>query len=179
VRQLFFRMVFHEVGFCFRVLRAYCSTLLVWYSLFRVNYSSRVSGLPVSFLRWLHDKGRDPLLRLPSSSKNLAAGLCSPCITLSFDFVNAPLLRFLSLQCLRYQEPVYPRFSLPGTVHSCAFSSLQWFTLPGTFRVYFTPIHSWDFPTELSPLRDWCLLLLVILSPLEDPYPFTVGCSMH
>jgi hypothetical protein len=97
-------------------------------------------------------------LWLPSSSKNLAAGLFSPCITSSFDFVDAPLLRFFSLQRFRYQEPVYPRFSLPGTVHSCAFSSLQWFALPVTFRIYFTPKHSWDFPSELSPLRDWCLL---------------------
>jgi hypothetical protein len=70
----------------------------------------------------------------------------------------APLLRFGSLQWLGYQEPVFPRFSLPGTVHSCAFSSLQWFALPYTSRVYFTPIHSWDFPSELSPLRDRFLL---------------------
>jgi hypothetical protein len=64
---------------------------------------------------------------------------------LPFGFY-APLLRFCSLQCLRYQEPVVPRFSLPGIVRSCAFSSLQRFALPGTFRVYFTPKHSWDFP---------------------------------
>jgi hypothetical protein len=81
----------------------------------------------------------------------------------------APLLRFCSLQRLRYQEPVFPRFSMPGTVRSCAFSSLQRFALPVTFRVYFTPKHSWDFPTELSPLKDWYLLLrrfLVIRRPL-------------
>jgi len=85
-------------------------------------------------------------------------GLLSPCTVLSFDLNYAPLLRFYSLQRLWYQEPVYPRFSLPGTVRSCAFSSLQRFAHPVTCRVYFTPKHSWDFPSELSPLRDWFLL---------------------
>jgi len=85
--------------------------------------------------------------------------------------VCAPLLRFGSLQWLGYQEPVFPRFSLPGTVHSCAFSSLQWFALPYTSRVYFTPIHSWDFPSELSPLRDWFLLSKRFLA-LRRPMPF-------
>lgn len=169
MRQLFFRMFFHGVGFRYRVLRAFCSTLLVWYSPFRVDYSSHVSGFSKSFLRWLHNEGHDPLLWLPSSSKNLAAGLFSPCKTLSFDFVYAPLLRFFSLQRFRYQEPVYPRFSLSGTVRSCAFSSLQRFALPVTSRVYFISKHSWDFPSELSPLRDWFLLpkrLLVFRRPL-------------
>jgi hypothetical protein len=92
----------------------------------------------------------------------------------TISLVCTPLLRFSSLQCLGYQEPVFPRFSLPGTVHSCAFSSLQWFALPHTSRVYFTPKHSWDFPSELSPLRDW--FLLSKLSPFEDPCHFTVGC---
>jgi len=46
-----------------------------------------------------------------------------------------------------------------------------------TSRVYFTPKHSWDFPTELSPLRDW--FLLSKLSPFEDPCHFTVGCFAH
>jgi hypothetical protein len=72
---------------------------------------------------------------------------------------------------LGYQEPVFPRFSLPGTVHSCAFSSLQWFALPHTSRVYFTPIHSWDFPSELSPLRDWFLLSKRFLA-LRRSVPF-------
>jgi len=85
--------------------------------------------------------------------------------------LSAPLLRFLSLQWLGYQEPVFPRFSLPGTVRSCAFSSLQRFALPGTSRVYFTPKHSWDFPTELSPLRDWFLLSKRFLA-LRRPVPF-------
>jgi hypothetical protein len=87
---------------------------------------------------------------------------------LPFGFY-APLLRFCSLQRLRYQEPVYPRLSMSGTVRSCAFSSLQRFALPVTFRVYFTPKHSWDFPTELSPLKDWFLLprqSLVVRRPL-------------
>jgi hypothetical protein len=46
-----------------------------------------------------------------------------------------------------------------------------------TSRVYFTPKHSWDFPSELSPLRDW--FLLSKLSPFEDPCHFTVGCFAH
>jgi len=98
---------------------------------------------------------------------------------LTFLSVCAPLLRFGSLQWLGYQEPVFPRFSLPGTVHSCAFSSLQWFALPVTSRVYFTPIHSWDFPSELSPLRDRFLLSRLFTALFEDPYPFTVGCFAH
>jgi len=57
VRQLFLRMVFHEVGLYFRVLRISCSTLLVWCSLFRVDFSSRVSGFPKNSLRWLLMKG--------------------------------------------------------------------------------------------------------------------------
>jgi hypothetical protein len=102
-----------------------------------------------------------------------------PALLYLFIGVCAPLLRFGSLQWLGYQEPVFPRFSLPGTVHSCAFSSLQWFSLPGTSRVYFTPIHSWDFPSELSPLRDWFLLSRPFDRLFEDPCHFTVGCSTY
>lgn len=42
----------------------------------------------------------------------------------------APLLRFCSLQRLRSQGRVSPRLYLPGTLRSCAFSSLQRFSPP-------------------------------------------------
>jgi hypothetical protein len=45
-----------------------------------------------------------------------------------------------------------------------------------TSRVYFTPKHSWDFPSELSPLRDRFLLPSF---RFEDPCHFTVGCFTH
>jgi len=110
-------------------------------------------------------------------------GLFSPCTNLSLWLFCAPLLRFGSLQCLRYQELVSPRFSIPGTIRSCAFSSIQRFTLPGTFRVYFTPKHSWDFPSELSPLRDWFLLpkRFLAISKTRALLPLVVsrtGCAI-
>lgn len=173
MRQLFLRMFFHEVRLRFRVLRVSCSTLLVWYTLYRVYLCGSRFRSSRESLRCLQMKGAilfcDYLLL--QRAWLLGLFLTPRCLPLS---VCAPLLRFGSLQWLGYQEPVFPRFSLPGTVHSCAFSSLQWFSLPGTSRVYFTPKHSWDFPSELSPLRD--RYLLSKLSPFEDPCPFTVGC---
>jgi hypothetical protein len=88
-------------------------------------------------------------------------------------------LRFCSLQCLRYQEPVCPRFSLPGIVRSCAFSSLQRFALPGTSRVYFTPKHSWDFPYRAFSFKRLVSSSWTIFSSFEEPYPCTVGCFAH
>jgi len=138
---------------------------------FAFTYWFRVSGFPRSSLRWFHTKGAILFCDYRLLQRTWLLGLFSPCTSLPFGFTYAPLLRFSSLQWLGYQEPVFPRFSLPGTVRSCAFSSLQRFALPGTSRVYFTPKHSWDFPTELSPLRDWFLLSKRFLA-LRRPVPF-------
>lgn len=88
----------------------------------------------------------------------------------------APLLRFCSLQRLRSQGRVSPRLSVPGTLRSCAFSSLQRFSLPVASRVYFTSKHSWASPSELSPARDWLLLPARFCRVSEPLPPFIVGC---
>lgn len=138
---------------------------------FALAFLLRVSGFPKSSLRWFLSKGAILFCDYRLLQRTWLLGLFSPCTIFVFRRICAPLLRFGSLQCLGYQEPVFPRFSLPGTVHSCAFSSLQWFALPYTSRVYFTPIHSWDFPSELSPLRDWFLLSKRFLA-LRRSVPF-------
>jgi hypothetical protein len=170
VRQLFLRMFSHEVRLHFRVLSICCSTLLVRYTLCRVYLCGSRFRSSTDSLRCLQMKGAILFCDYLLLQRTWLLGLFLTPQKVPFGSL-APLLRFGSLQWLGYQEPVFPRFSLPGTVHSCAFSSLQWFALPYTSRVYFTPIHSWDFPSELSPLRDR-FLLPKLFTALRRPMPF-------
>jgi len=91
VRQLFLRMFFHEVRLRFRVLRIFCSTLLVRYTLFRVYLCGSRFRSSKDPLRCLQMKGAILFCDYLLLQRAWLLGLFSPRATNLFIGVRASL----------------------------------------------------------------------------------------